>query len=243
MRWVIAIFLFGCSHPAPATVSLAAPAPLPQIALTTREDPAPPNAVRIDASRDSDWARAFPRANDFEEIEIPATRTLLVFWRIGRSRAHRALPPDEDYAGNHAAPVDLVIGARTIAFGDLPGSPSPLSQSYCARLGWRAQPDTPIRPPRHVVSAMSLGTMQGDSEMMIVGDGPILHVLHRETSDGHCDAAKQGPLDICEGFEWERRADIHVEGNPALFERIDDEKKPFDCGTAEIDGSKLIAPK
>ena len=208
------------------TVSLAPPIALPSASAAAPKDPAPPpNAIRIHASRDADWARAFPKAKNFVVVQIPQTNTLVLFWRIGKTHKAKELPPEEDYAGNYVQRVDLVVGPETIAFGDIGGSVAPPSQSCCARADL----------PSYVTSSVSVGTMQGDSELMIVRDASTLHVLHRETSDGRCDEAKQGPLDVCEGFEWERRAEIHTSGDPVLYERVDEAGEPFDCNPARGD--------
>ncbi len=244
----VALFFCACTAPPPTPhVALVAPTVSAPVVIT-REDPVPPNAVRIDAARDSTWARAFPRAKDFVAIEVPDTHTsLLLLWRVGLPHRLKELPPDEDYGANYVAPLDLSlivaaqppynVGAQTISFGSPSGSVNPFALTYCARAGWHEENKPPTPPARHVVSFFSVGVVQGDTEIMIVRDGSTLHVLHRETSDGRCDETKQGPLDICEGFEWERRAEIHLAGNPTLYERA-----VVDCGAEQMGGMKLVKP-
>ena len=51
-----------------------------------------------------------------------------------------------------------------------------------------------------------MGVTQGDDDHLVLRTPTALYVLHRETSDGRCDEGKQGPLEICRGFEWRVRA-------------------------------------
>lgn len=89
-----------------------------------------------------------------------------------------------------------------------------------------------------------MGIPQGYDDFMVVRDGSTLYVLHRHTSDeDYCETVKQGPLEICKGFPWERRAEIRLAGNPALYERVDNDGKPFDCGTPLREGSHLEPPR
>ena len=137
------------------------------------------------------------------------------------------------------------MGTVTIHLGSHVGTAGPPAQSYCLHLGWHldsAHTDAQPAPRLSILSRLSIGTMQGDTEVMIVRDGATLHVLHRETSDGKCDEAKQGPLDVCEGFEWERVAEVRLTGDPLLYERIDDQGKPFDCSAPTFYGRGMSRP-
>jgi hypothetical protein len=243
--FVAMVCAFGCACAGsnPRSVVISAPvAPTSVIASPVREDPVPPNAVRIVASADGSWARTFPREKNFETIDVPAARSMLLDFRIGASHPWKTLAPDEDYAANYVASLALAVGGREISFGEISGSAHPPSLTYCARLGWHDEEgNVPTFAPS-VVSAISIGVIQGDTEIMIVRDGSTLHVLHRETSDGRCDEAKQGPLDVCEGFEWHVRADVRLATNPVIYERVMEVAAPFDCGSPMMDGSKLVAP-
>lgn len=204
-------------------------------------EPPPPGAALVSSRRDASWARAFPKAAAFRELEAPARRSLLIEWRLGPAHAVHYDGSDDEYEGPPAIPIELGVGPASLALGEHTGTVTPASQSYCFDLGWHAEePQTPR--PSSVVSSLSVTTMQGDSDFMIVRDGMTLHVLTRETSDGRCDEAKQGPLDVCEGFEWQRIAAIHLTSDATLYERVESEGKPFDCGAPLPYFDKRLSP-
>jgi hypothetical protein len=179
---VACFFSLACSASSttPHVALVAPPAPSAPPEAPMREDPPPPNAMRIDATSDSSWARTFPRAKDFVALEAREPHnSLILFWRVGVSHRVKDLPPNEDYAANYVAPLDLIVGAQTISFGSPSGTVNPFALSFCARAGWHAenQPTSPVG--RHVVSFFSVGVIQGDTDIMVVRDGSTLHVLHR----------------------------------------------------------------
>lgn len=145
-------------------------------------------------------------------------------------------------------PLNLDVGTVSIPLGSHVGTARPPAQSYCMHLGWHLDSEHAVRQSQpaaqlSILSSLSIGTMQGDTEVMIVREGATLHVLHRETSDGRCDEAKQGPLDVCQGFEWERVAEVRLTGEPLLYERIDEQGKPFDCSVPTFYGARLLPPR
>ena len=177
---------------------------------------------------------------------MPRATPLLLDWRLGKSHPFRPAG-DEEYAGPPIVPVGFAVGAQLVSLGEHSGTTTPLSASYCLDLGWhRTAPSSETTPTsaamRSVVSRLSLETMQGDSDFMIVRDGMSLHVLHRETSDGRCDTAKQGPLDVCEGFEWERAAEFRLAADANLYERVDAENAPLDCSAPMPWGGEKLSP-
>jgi hypothetical protein len=220
-----------------ARVPVAAPPPLAHV-------PEPPEgAVLVTSTRDATWARAFPTEKGFVVIDVPAAPSLFLDWRIGVP--HPFKNADGEVYDLPITPIALAVGARDEKLGEFGGTARPAAQTYCAHLGWHRANDgeTPAPPLPSLVSKAALGTMQGDDDFMIVRDGSVLHVLHRQTSDGKCDEAKQGPLDVCEGEEWKRRVEIRLAGDPALFERISDGGKPIDCGAPSFYGDRLLPPK
>lgn len=73
-----------------------------------------------------------------------------------------------------------------------------------------------------------------------------MHVLHRETHDGQCDSAQQGPLETCEDMPYERFAEIRVAGEPGVTETIElveasGARRPLDCKQGRY-GDQLIDP-
>jgi len=228
-RAVFVLFACACSHSRDVSaVEIAAPLASAQVAPVHDEAALPRGARQVSFGAGADWAASFPAAKTFATFDLPEAHRVLLTWRVGKGRAVQALPESEDYPGNHVAPVALAIearGATRIApFGELSGSIPPPENSWCAGTSYK-----PTIPAFGAV--FSIGTMQGGDEIVVVRDGGTLHVLHRETSDGSCEDAKQGPLDVCEGFQWERAADIHVPAAATIWEMIEDEGKPLDCGT------------
>ncbi len=72
------------------------------------------------------------------------------------------------------------------------------------------------------------------ADVYAMRDGATLHVLHQETSDGHCEESKQGPLDVCDGFAWHLVADVRIQPSADLWEIVKDEGKDLDCGEAQL---------
>jgi hypothetical protein len=232
MKRVFFVLLLGalsaCSA-APRSVEIAAPLSRAAIVPAHDDEVAIPRGAKpVKFGAEAPWAAAFPKSKKFATYEMPsASRVVLLTWRVGKSHIVNAVEsPEEDYPGNHAAPVELVVRARnetrTIAFGDMAGFIQPTAIEWCA-------PPSDHKSNAAFAAEFSIGTMQGDDEMVVVRDTRTLHVLHRETSDGHCEDAKQGPLEICEGGEWQLVADIHVTPGAAIYETVESEGKPFDC--------------
>ncbi len=239
----------GCSTP-PRAVEVPAPLATPPVSIVPLDDeaPLPKSAVLARSSAEGSWAARFPEARTFTALEVLKSSRVILHWRVGPSRKVKDLPPEEDYPGNYVAPVDLLVRSRgvekTITLGELAGYPDPAHQSYCAHAGF-VMPSWPkfgTPPNRSVAAWFSVGVMQGDSEFMIVRDGDVLHVLHRETSDGRCDEKKQGPLTTCEGEEYERVAEIRGTRDAGLFEWMTDEDKDIDCGAERMGGERLTRP-
>jgi hypothetical protein len=225
------------------------------VAAVTNETQIPPSAALASSGTDGAWARDIPQSKNYRASTLPPSTQVLATWRMGRSHAAKTVPPEDDYPGNHVMPVDLVVRAGerevVVSFDERSGTPDPLLLSYCAHRGFVSQAEADVQraPDPNVAAWFMVGIPQGSSDFMIVRDGPTLHVLHRESSDGKCDDAKQGPLDICEGFEWERAADVTVtvtvDAHARLFENIDDgnaTSHAFDCGAQRPGGDSLRAP-
>src|SRR6185503_4223975 len=246
MRRCLALLLAACG-PAPLPrVEIETPIPRPVAPASLPIDLVPADAAPIRSRASGDWARAFPPAKTFRVYEMPRAARVLLTWRIGFAHAVKEIADDhEDYPGNHVAETSLVVRAagaeQTLSLGELVGSPGPSSITYCKNRGWRVDADGCWAFPKEpsVASAFEMSIMQGSDDFILVRDGGTLHLLHRETSDGSCDEGNQGPLDICEGFEWSRLAEIHV-GGADLFERIDD-AGGFDCAI-EHWGERLVFP-
>ncbi len=246
-RGWIALTLCACVRTSPNAVEIAAPLAKPAASAPVVEEALPPDALRAPSAGEGSWAAAFPSAKSFAVVEMPSASRVLVHWRIGAGRKAKELPPDEDYPGNYLVSVDLVVRSRgvekLVPLGELAGGADPIHLSYCARAGFTMPSWPEFGKPQDPSSAswFAVGTPQGDSDFMLVRDGDVVHVLHRETSDGKCDDAKQGPLEVCEGFEWERVAEIRGTRGAALFEHVTDEGKPFDCGADRM-GEALTRP-
>ncbi len=247
------MILLGACHTTPPTVEM--PTPLAPTTVTavaaTIEDPLPPLVATIDAGADAGWVRAIAKSKDFHAYEIGDGHVLLR-WRVGPSHLVKKVD-GADYASypvNHVSRVDLVVSARgrstTVPLGELPGWIRPTDLSYCKHrgfvLGKHDSWDFPSEP--NVAAAFAIGIAQGGDDFLLVRDGASLHLLHRETDDGRCDDGKQGPLDICEGFEWARLAELDVGHATTLFELVTQEgkqDKPFDC-TDDKHGTQLSPP-
>lgn len=244
--WVI-VSLGTCACATTRAVEIAAPLARPPAQVVVEEEATPADAVRAPSSAEGSWVAAFPASKSLTVVEVPSASRVLVHWRIGAGRKVKELPADEDYPGNYLVAIDLVVRARgvekVVPLGELAGSADPFHLSYCARAGFRLPSAPNLGEPEDPSAAswFAAGTPQGDSDFMLVRDGDVVHVLHRETSDGSCQDAKQGPLDVCEGFEWERFAEIRGTRGAALFERVTDEGKAFDCGADRM-GESLTRP-
>jgi len=246
--------VLGChaASPAQRVEIQAAPLPAPPPPVTALlHDAALPDAVPVRSEDKGAWARAIAPSKTFKEIAAPRLDAITLAWRIGKQHKVKDLDPSEDYPANYVQPVDLVIGgaadAQAVALGELSGSVERFEVTYCRGRGFQLPREEPWGFPQEpsIASAFSVGVPQGNSEFLVVRDGDDLHVLHRETSDGRCDEMKQGPLDGCEGFEYERIADVHLPHGVALFElvRDEDEGKPLDCGAPTSYGSALLPPR
>lgn len=238
--------LLAACGPAPAPrVEIAAPLARPVAPVRAPVEAMPAGAAAVHSSASGSWARAFPADKSFRTVDVPSAARVLLTWHVGERHAVKSLATEEDYPANHVAPTALVVHAAgtdtTISLGELSGIEGPLAVTYCKNRGYRADADGAWGFPKEpsVASAFQMMIMQGSDDYLLVRDGGTLHLLHRETSDGRCIEGKQGPLDICEDFEWSRLAEIHV-GAADLFERIDD-GGGFDC-TAEVWGERLVFP-
>jgi hypothetical protein len=246
MKRVLFVLLScACSTP-PRAVEIAAPLSSAQ-PVVFDEVAIPEGAVRIDAPANGDWAASFPGEKNFATYDVRASRVLLT-WTVGPSHLRKDLIGDsEDYPVNHVASVALEVRARGISkkieLGELSGEVNAHVLSWCSARGFRsATPQYDWKAPAPAVASMfDIGITQGDDQFMVVRDGATLHVLHAETSDGKCDDAKQGPLLVCDGFQWSRIADIHVGDKAVIYETVLQADKPFDC-TTEHWGSSLIKP-
>lgn len=232
--------LAACSPGSAARVEIVAPLPRVAPPVAALEVAMPREAAAIRSSASGEWARAFPAEKAFREWDLPRGARVLLTWRMGREHAVRDLASGEDYPANHVLPLELVLRAAgavvTVPLGELPGAPSPTAVTYCRNRGYHVDSDGGWSLPKEpsVASSFDLAIMSGSDDFLVVRDGGTLHLLHRETSDGRCDETKQGPLDVCEGSEWSRAADLDV-GGGALYESIEDGEAPFDCA-AEVLG-------
>ena len=221
-----AIFMMvacACTTPR-TTVEIAAPLASATVVPVYDEVAVPRGAKRVAASADGPWAADFAPSKSFATVDVPDARRVLLTWRVGKSRVERRTDPDEDddYPADRTASIELVVRARNetrvISFGSLCGNVEPTELSWCAKT----------REP--FAATFSIGLAQGDDQMAIVRDGRTLHVLHRETSDGSCEEVKQGPLDVCDGSAWERVADVRLAAGAELYETVEQDGKPFECG-------------
>lgn len=246
----IAVLIAGCAAAKSTTVELPVPlASASAIAVRTLDDTLIPLiAASAPSSVMGAWGAKFPKAKEYRALAVPPSARVLLTWRVGKTHVAKPLQEDEDYPANHVAPIDLVVRAgdqdAVVSLGDRSGSTDPLFVSYCAHRGFVSPSEAEVQraPDPSVPSWFTVGIAQGSTDLMVVRDGDTLHVLHRETSDGKCDDAKQGPLDVCEGFEWERVADVSVPRAAELFETIDEEGHAFDCGAVRPAGDSLRAP-
>ena len=206
-------------------VALPVTSPLPTAAAVVAREEPPPHAVIVTSASDASWARTFPAGKDLQHVELGAARSVLLAWHIGAP--HPTIMGDDEEYTLPMSRIELRAGPVTVDLGEHAGTASS-EQPYCLHLKGRS----PLPSVKSYVSGMSIGMSSGDTELMIVRDESTLHVLHRESSDGKCDEAKQGPLDICDGFEWERVAELHIAADAVLYERIDSENDPFDCKAA-----------
>jgi hypothetical protein len=234
------VFLVGCQSAAAPSVDLVT-VPMPTATVTSAkiaQVAVPGSAAVIDAKTSGIWARAFRPAKTFRIEDLGDAEVALLVWRVGPQHAVKDLPADQDYGANHVQPVELLVHARdkttTVTFGELSGSTVPRDTSYCKHRGFRLEPTESrwgFAPEPEIASAFSVTMAQGSDDFLVVRDAATLEVLHRESDDGKCDEAKQGPLDICEGSEWQRAAEIHLAPKATLYETIDDAGRAFDCTT------------
>lgn len=229
MKRLAVVVFCACRSSSPANVEITAPLASAVIAPVHDEIVIPRGAKRMIVKEDAPWAATFPTSKTFATYDLPAASRILLTWRVGKSHVVKSsLASEDDYPGNHVAPADLVVTAkgdtRIVALGELSGSVEPYALSWCAK------DETADRHPRAFAATFAIGTPQGDDELAIVRDGRTLHVLHRETTDGKCDDdAKQGPLDVCEGSEWNRVADLRMASDSELWEIVTSEGKTLSC--------------
>jgi hypothetical protein len=231
--------------------SVPARVALPRVTARTTVQPVPPSdamppgAVPVHSGAGGAWARDFPAAESFRAYDAGGAGRVLLTWRIGPTHVVVNVPGG-DYPVNHVSAVELVLHARgrdtVVPLGDLPGAPPPIAATYCKNRGFHPDCDGGWEFPGepNVASAFRMDMIQGSDDFVVVRDRGTLHVLHRQSSDGHCEAKKQGPLDACDGDEYARVAEIHV-GAAELFETVDDQGSPFDCG-ADRFGMQLVFP-
>jgi len=232
MRWTWLGLLVACGAPVAPRVELAPSAPRSSPAPVVTAEAIPVDAAPIHAAASGAWARAIPKHASFATYEAATSGTVLLTWRVGAANA------------DQLSPVDLVVRANgratIVPVGAAPGAAPPFQVSYCKHRGYVTPPDGAWAFPDEpsVASAFGMVIVQGSDDWVVVRDGPTLHVLHRQTSDGHCDETKQGPLATCVGFAYDRRVEIRV-GSGDLFETIDARGAPYDCA-ADWYGERLV---
>jgi hypothetical protein len=236
--------------PAARAVEIVTPVASATVAPVHDDVAIPREAARVTFDAEGPWAATFPADKSFAVYDLPDAERVLLTWRVGKDHIVKRVAAEsgEDYPVNHVAPIDLVVQARgetrTIAFGELSGTVETVALSWCGRTGWKLENGESWKPsPPALAVSFSIGLAQGDDEMRIVRDAQngtsTLHVLHRETSDGKCDDLKQGPLDVCEGAEWHRVADVRVPARAVIYETVEQEHKPYDCSVGPW-GQKLV---
>jgi len=235
-RAFFVVLACACSaHSRGMAVEIAAPLASTTTAPVHDEVAIPKGSRRVAITDEAPWAADFAPSKKYAAYDTPSARRALLTWQIGKSHVSKSDDgedeTDSEYIRTHTVtPIDLVVRARgetrTISFGELAGSIEPAAISFCAKnTSWQSHPS--------FAAKFSIGLMQGDDDMVILHDAKngtdTLHVLHRETSDGSCEDGKQGPLDICEGFQWERVADVRLAPGTELWETVELEGKTFDC--------------
>jgi hypothetical protein len=243
MKRAVFALVCACATP-PRAVEIAAPQSSTTAAPAHDDVAIPREAARVTFDAEGPWAASFPADKSFAVHDLPDAQRVLLTWRVGKPHVVKRVESDEDYPANHVAPVDLVVQARgetrTITFGDVSGSIETSALSWCGRTGWKLENGEHWKPIAPALAVLfSIGLAQGDDEMSIVRDGRTLHVLHRVTSDGKCDDAKQGPLAVCDGEEWHRVADVRVPAEASIYEIVEREGKAFDCSMGPW-GQKLV---
>jgi hypothetical protein len=218
------------------------PSPPPPAPAAIRSD-----VARIDSKADASWARSIKTDKGFRSVVAPAGAAVTLIWRIGPQRKVKNLPNDQDYPANYVQTVDLAFGggdpATSISLGELSGYVDPFDLTSCRGRGFRLGPGGgwgfPAEPS--IASAFAVGVTQGQSVFLLVRDGDALELLHAETSDGKCEDVKQGPLHACADQLYWRVAEIRLPHDATLYERVDDDGKPFDCLAEDYRG-KLLPP-
>ncbi len=244
MKRAALVLFCACSTAPVKNVEIAAPLAHATVAPVHDDVAIPREAARVTFDAEGPWAASFPEDKSFAVYDLPDAERVLLTWRVGKDHVVKRVESDEDYPANHVAPVDLVVQARgetrTITFGDVSGNVETIALSWCGRTGWKLESGEHWTPsPPALAVAFAIGLAQGDDEMRIVRDGRTLHVLHRVTSDGKCDDGKQGPLDVCDGEEWHRAADVRVPLQATIYETVEQEGKPYDCSAGPW-GQKLV---
>jgi len=169
-------------------------------------------------STDARWVNAIPRARRFRRLTLDGAGPVRLGWIREAERV-------DESEGAARAPVRLVLErddhAAVVGFGDLYGEMEPALLSFCARAGYRSSDGSRLEPPRidGFVSTASIGNSTGDQEILVVLSGATLHVLDRQTSDGMCESErKQGPMTVCRGEEYVRRAEVRLVTPATSFE-------------------------
>jgi hypothetical protein len=247
MRLLPLLIFAACSRsPAPtADVAPIVSASSSASASVASEPATPPDpAGKIVSASAGSWAAAFPVSKKLVTLDVPSAPRVDIEWRVAKKRKVTSHTPGVDYPIDFASRTDLVFRAagveKIVALGDLNGFVNPMHQSYCFAIGYELAhaPDMGKAPEPSVASRFALGVTQGESKLMLVRDGDVMHVLHQESSDGKCDDKKQGPLDVCKGREWERIADVRGLRGAALYEIVTYDGKPLDCAE-DMYGSHL----
>jgi hypothetical protein len=243
MRWAVFVFLVGCPSPPAQHVDIPTPLASASVAPVVAAPIVPSKKLAaIHVGAGGAWAAKFPAAKTFKTYDPHAASQVVITWHVGAYHAAKPLAQDDDYPANHVALLELEVGDVHVNLGEMSGSPVSSEVSFCKNLGFKIDSDAGWGFPqeRNIASAFTMSIAQGSDDYLLVRDVGTLHLLHRQSSDGKCDEGKQGPLDICEGADWSRIAELHI-GAAELFETIAMQDKPFDCTTAQ-GGLRLVFP-
>jgi hypothetical protein len=257
----------GCRNG--ATPALAPPAskdavarsapPMPSAAPSAGVEPAPPappvappppsvaTAV-VKVASDVKWLRAARGERAFRRAALDGSGPVHIVWN--RGRPHADSDPNRPIA---RIALELTRDGRTtrVEVGDVAGEILPEGASFCARLNYRVpSSNTPLAlypPTDGMVSKLSVGDASGADDFLVMLGPGVLYVLHTQTSDGLCEREiKQGPLEVCQGSEYARIAEVTLAPAAAFEESIRTTSEdagiatPLDCATPTIMGS--LAP-
>jgi hypothetical protein len=235
------------------SASTAAPAP-DAASVATDAGSGAARVVHVEPT-DAAWIARLPRGKPFRQVHLVGTTLVRVSWVQHEQRRLRDLPSDQDFPGNYASAIELVLSGEAdtvrLDLGTHSGGIEALGVTACERRGYRVPPDSAWSFPHipGLVSSFGVTIPQGGSDWMIVLAGDSLHVLARDTSDGTCESMiQQGPIATCKGEPYTRRAEVRLRGKPAFEEDVvvgansAGAGEPWDCAEAWMDGSHLLPP-